>query len=61
MSSITDSVGEGWDKRRVSKYFKKENNIENQQQEVLMATSKHFETAHILFFNDENSKYHEWE
>jgi hypothetical protein len=49
MSGITDSIGEGWDTRRASKRFNKENNVANQRQEVLMTTSKHFEIAHILF------------
>jgi hypothetical protein len=34
MSGITDSIGEGWDTRMVSKYFNKVNNLVNQQQEV---------------------------
>jgi hypothetical protein len=29
MSGITDSVGEGWDKRKISKYFNERNNIVN--------------------------------
>jgi hypothetical protein len=44
MSSITDSVGEGWDER---KKFNKRNNIVNQQEEVPMTTSKQFEQAYI--------------
>jgi hypothetical protein len=32
MSGITDSIFEGWDTRKISKYFNKENNIANQQE-----------------------------
>jgi hypothetical protein len=49
MSGISDGIGEGWDSRIVSKIFNKENNIANQQQEVPMTTSQHFEKAHIIF------------
>jgi hypothetical protein len=49
MSGITDSIGEGWDTRKISKYFKKENNIANQQEEVPMTTSKQFDQAYIMF------------
>jgi hypothetical protein len=49
MSGITDSIGEGWDTRTVSKYFHEENNSANQQKEVPMTTSNHFEVAHIIF------------
>jgi hypothetical protein len=31
MSSITDSVGEGWDERKITKIFNKRNNIVNGQ------------------------------
>jgi hypothetical protein len=47
MSSITDSVGEGWDERKISNFFKGKNNIVNQQEEVPMTTSKQFEQAYI--------------
>jgi hypothetical protein len=48
MSSITDSVGEGWDKRKILKIFNERNNIVNgQEEEVRMTTSKHFEQAYI--------------
>jgi hypothetical protein len=49
MSTITDSMGKGWDTRKISKYFNKENKIANQQEKDLMATSKQFEQAHIIF------------
>jgi hypothetical protein len=49
ISGITDNIGEGWDTRRASKYFNKENNSANQQKVVPMTTSKHFEVAHIIF------------
>jgi hypothetical protein len=49
MSSITDSVGEGWDKRKIWRYFNERNNIANQQDEVSMTTSKQFEQAYIIF------------
>jgi hypothetical protein len=48
MSSITDSVGEGWDDRKIAKIFKERNNIVNGQEEVPMTRSKHFEHAHII-------------
>jgi hypothetical protein len=47
MSSITDSIGEFWDERKISKFFNKRNNIVNGQEEVPMTTSKHFEHACI--------------
>jgi hypothetical protein len=47
MSGITDSVGEGWDERKITKKFKERNNIVNGQEEVPMTTSKHFEHAYI--------------
>jgi hypothetical protein len=56
MSGITDSIGEGWDTRRVLKYFNKENNIANQQQEHPMTTSKRFEKSHILFSTTKKMK-----
>jgi hypothetical protein len=43
----TMSVGESWDERKISKFFNKRNNIVNQQEEVLMTTSKQFEQAYI--------------
>jgi hypothetical protein len=49
MSSITDSIVEGWDKRKISRYFNERNNIVNQQDEVSMTTSKQFEQAYIIF------------
>ncbi len=57
MIGITDSIGEGWDTRKVSKYFNKENNIANQQQEVPMTTSKHFEKGHIIFSRMKEMKF----
>jgi hypothetical protein len=45
MNGITDSVGEGWDERKITKFFNKRNNIVNGQEEVPMTTSKHFEHA----------------
>jgi hypothetical protein len=47
MSSITDSVGEGWDERMISKFFNERNNIVSQQEEVAMTTSTQFEQAYI--------------
>jgi hypothetical protein len=47
MSGITESVGEGWDERKISKIFNKRNNIVNGQEEVPMTTSKQFEHAYI--------------
>ncbi len=47
MRGITDSVGEGWDDRKIKKLFNKRNNIVNGQEEVPMTTSKHFEHAYI--------------
>jgi hypothetical protein len=48
MSSITDSVGEGWDDRKIAIFFNKQNNIVNEQEEVSMTRSKHFEHAYII-------------
>jgi hypothetical protein len=48
MSSITDSVGEGWVKENLQFFFNKKNNIVNGQEEVPMTTSKHFEHAYII-------------
>ncbi len=48
MSGITDSVGEGWDDRKITKIFNERNNIVNGQEEVPMTTSKHFEHAYII-------------
>jgi hypothetical protein len=56
MSSITDSIGEGWDTSMISKYFNKENNISNQQKEVPMTTSKQFEQAYIMFSTSQDPK-----
>jgi hypothetical protein len=36
MSGITDSVGEGWDKRKIATFFNTRNNIVNGQEEVTM-------------------------
>jgi hypothetical protein len=47
MSGITDSIGEGWDDRKIAKFFNKRNNIVIGQEEVPMTRSKHFEHAHI--------------
>ncbi len=38
MSSITDSIGEGWDTRKISRFFNKRNSIVNQQEEVPTTT-----------------------
>jgi hypothetical protein len=54
MSGITDSVGEGWDDRRIAKFFNERNNIVNGQEEVLMTRSKHFEHIHHLVNDDKN-------
>jgi hypothetical protein len=48
MSGITDSLGEGWDDRKISKFFNERKNIVNGQGEVPMTTSKHFEHAYII-------------
>jgi hypothetical protein len=48
MSGITDSVGEGWDERKITKFFNERNNIVNGQEEVPMTISKHFEHAYII-------------
>jgi hypothetical protein len=49
MSGITDIHGEGWDTRKISKYFNERNNIANHQEEVPMTTSKQFEKEYIIF------------
>ncbi len=48
MSCITDSVGEGWDDRKIAKFFNERNNIVNGHEEIPMTRSKHFEHAHII-------------
>ncbi len=48
MSGIIDSVGEGWDDRKSTKFFNERNNIVNGQEEVPMNRSKHFEHAYII-------------
>jgi hypothetical protein len=48
MSCITDSVGEGWDDRKIAKFVNKRNNIVNGQEEVPMTRSKHFKQAYII-------------
>ncbi len=48
ISGITDSVGEGWDDRKIAKFFNERNNIVNGQEEVPMTRSKHFEHAYII-------------
>jgi hypothetical protein len=48
MSGITDSIGEGWDDRKIAKFFNERNNIVNGQEEVPMTRSKHFEHAYII-------------
>ncbi len=47
MSGISDSVGEGWDERKISNFFNERNNNVNGQEEVSMTTSKQFEQAYI--------------
>jgi hypothetical protein len=48
MSGITDSIGEGWDDRKIAKKINERNNIVNGQEEVPMTRSKHFEHAYII-------------
>jgi hypothetical protein len=43
MSTISDSIGQGWDRTRDLTYFNKSNNSEIQRQEVTMTTSHQFE------------------
>jgi hypothetical protein len=49
MSVNTDSVGEGWDTRKIWRFFNEGNNIANQQVEIPMITSNQFEQAYIIF------------
>ncbi len=49
MSGITDSLGEGWDTTKISRYFNERNNIANLQEDVPMTTSKQFEQTYIIF------------
>jgi hypothetical protein len=46
MSCITDSVGEGWDERKITKFFNERNNIVNGQEEVPMTPRNFFEQAY---------------
>ncbi len=48
MSGITDSLGEGWDDGKITKFFNERHNIVNGQEKVPMTTSKHFEHAYII-------------
>ncbi len=48
ISGNTDSVGEGWDDRKIAKFFNERNNIVHGQEEVPMTRSKHFEHAYII-------------
>jgi hypothetical protein len=48
ISGITDSVGRGWDDKKIAHFFNESNNIGYGQEEVLMTESKHFEHAYIL-------------
>ncbi len=48
MSSITNSIGEGWDNRKITKFSNERTNLDNRQEEVPMTTSKHFEHAYII-------------
>jgi hypothetical protein len=48
ISGITDSVGEGWDDRKIANFLNERNNIVNGQEEVPMTRSKHFEHAYII-------------
>jgi hypothetical protein len=48
MSCITDNICEGWDDGKIAKFFNKRNNIVNEQEEVPMTRSKHFEHAYII-------------
>jgi hypothetical protein len=42
MSGFTDSIGEGWDDRKITKVFNERNIFVNGQEEIPMTTSKHF-------------------
>jgi hypothetical protein len=48
MSGITDSIGESWDDRKITKKINRRNKIVNGQEKVPMTTSKHFEQAYII-------------
>jgi hypothetical protein len=48
VSGITDRIGEGWDKRKILRFFNEKNKLVNQQEEVPMTTSKQFEQAYII-------------
>ncbi len=48
MSGITDSVGRGWDDKKIAHFFNESNNNGYGQEEVPMTESKHFEHACIL-------------
>jgi hypothetical protein len=47
MNGISDSVGEGWDGRKIAKFVNKINTFVNGQEEVPMTTLKHFGQAYI--------------
>jgi hypothetical protein len=48
MRGITEIVGEGWDDRKIAKFFNERNSIVNGQEVVPMTRSKHFEHAYII-------------
>jgi hypothetical protein len=47
-------MGEGWDTRKISRIFNERNNTANQQEDVPMTTSKHFEQTYIIFSKIKN-------
>jgi hypothetical protein len=49
MRGITDSISEGWDERKISRYFNERNNIVNEQKQVPVTTLTQFEQAYIIF------------
>ncbi len=56
MSGITDSIGEGWDDRKIAIFFNKRNNIVNGQEEVPMTRSTQFGTCIHHLVNDDKNK-----
>jgi hypothetical protein len=48
MHGVTDSIGEGWDDRKIATFFNKRNNIVNGQEDVPMTRSNHFEHAYNI-------------
>jgi hypothetical protein len=48
ISEITDTVGRGWNDKKIARFFDENNKVGYGQKEVLMTNSKHYEHEYIL-------------